>query len=293
MQNGVIVYLSRERDVGLLYHSLLLLYKNFNNNYRYPVVVFHDDIQKTTVSQLFGALNAQLGFVPQIKFEVLKFEMPSHISSDPALYDPPLTQFGMGYRHMCRLHSGEIYKHPALLQYDWYWRLDSDSFILSPIKYDVFQRMADRGYEYAYLAEYEKEASFVAKGLWDTTKKFISENKERLVCSDFDWNLELYNTNFEIVDMDFFRSEGYQDYFRYLDNTNNIFYHRWGDHAIRYLGMKMFMDPNRVWEVKDFCYQHGGDVKNAELMNMNSVNSEPEPFKNAAMSAYNKGGMSK
>lgn len=292
MENATIVYMTRRNDLPLFSYSIYFLYTNFNNQAKYPVTVFHDDLTNQDISVLLGNLRNALGFVPNLKFERVQFSLPSTVSEDPSLYSPPLSQFRIGYRHMCRFYAGQIFNHPALEKYKWYMRLDSDSFILSKVERDPFAVMKENQYQYAFM-DLVHDSEWACLGLWDTTKKFISENKERLVCSDFDWNLELYNTNFEIVDMDFFRSEGYQDYFRYLDNTNNIFYHRWGDHAIRYLGMKMFMDPNRVWEVKDFCYQHGGDVKNAELMNMNSVNSEPEPFKTAAMSAYNKVGMCK
>ena len=37
--------------------------------------------------------------------------------------------FSMGYRHMCRFFSGEIFKHPIMENYDNYLRLDTDSFI--------------------------------------------------------------------------------------------------------------------------------------------------------------------
>ena len=294
MQNGVIIYLSRERDVGLLYHSLVLLYKNFNSKYKYPVVVFHDDIQRTTLAQLFGALNQSLGFVPNIKFEILKFELPPHISADPSLYNPPLTQFGMGYRHMCRLHSGELYKHSALLQYDWYWRLDSDSFLLSEIKYDVFDHMAEKGYEYAYLAEYEKEASFVAEGLWDTTKKFMADNSiipaslnDKL--KDGEWNWDMFSTNFEIAKFSFFRDKEYMSYYDCLDQTGKIYYGRWGDAPIHWFGVHMFLPDSKIWCIKDITYQHGTWVKNlGAFTSFPQEVKTPEPFRTWFLTELNK-----
>lgn len=264
-QNAVIVYMSRERDVGLLYHSLLLLYRNFNTKYQYPVVVFHDDIQRITMSKLYGALNQSLGFTPQIKFEYLKFEMPEGVSDDPSLYNPPLTEFWMGYRHMCRFHSGEIYKHPALLQYDWYWRLDSDSFIMSQIDYDVFENMEKNGYEYAYLAEYQKESGHVVVGLWETTKKFIKDNqiipKSLYDKLDPTW-IWMFYTNFEIAKFSFFRSKEYMSYYDCLDATKQMYYNRWGDAPIHWYGVHMFLPDSKIWCVKDICYQHSNWVRN-------------------------------
>jgi hypothetical protein len=294
MQNGVIIYLSRERDVGLLYHSLVLLYKNFNSEYKYPVVVFHDDIQRTTLAQLLGALNQSLGFVPNIKFEILKFELPPHISADPSLYNPPLTQFGMGYRHMCRLHSGELYKHPSLLQYDWYWRLDSDSFILSEIKHDVFDHMVEKGYEYAYVSEYEKDEEFVVSGLWDTTKKFMKENNVTPVSlanklKQNEWALDMFYTNFEIAKFSFFRSKEYMSYYNYLDQTGNIYYRRWGDAPIHWLGVHMFLPDANIWCIKNITYQHGSWVRNISSFSSSlSTVTIPEPYRTQFVNEFTK-----
>lgn len=293
MKNAVIIYLSREKDINILYHSLLLLHKNFNSKYKYPIVVLHDDILKTTISQLLLALNKQLGYIPNIKFEILNFALPSHISTDPSLYNPPLTQFGMGYRHMCRLHSGELYKHESLLQYDWYWRLDSDSFILSEISYDPFDVMAQKGYEYSYLSEYEKDESFVVTGLWDTTKQFISNNNIKPVSlndklKNGEWNLDMFYTNFEIAKFSFFRGEEYMSYYNELDKTGNLFYKRWGDAPIHWLGVHMFLPENKIWCIKDICYQHGSWVRNTEYANSESISITPEPYKSWVVSEINK-----
>ena len=293
MKNAVIIYLSREKDINILYHSLLLLHKNFNSKYKYPIVVLHDDILKTTISQLLLALNKQLGYIPNIKFEILNFVLPSHISTDPSLYNPPLTQFGIGYRHMCRLHSGELYKHESLLQYDWYWRLDSDSFILSEISYDPFDVMEQKGYEYSYLSEYEKDESFVVTGLWDTTKQFISNNNIKPISltdklKNGEWNLDMFYTNFEIAKFSFFRGEEYMSYYNELDKTGNLFYKRWGDAPIHWLGVHMFLPENKIWCIKDICYQHGSWVRNTEYANSESISITPEPYKSWVVSEINK-----
>lgn len=53
--------------------------------------------------------------------------------------------FSIGYRHMCRFFSGEIYKHPALEEYDYYMRLDRDSLFLSEVDFDCFALMRKKG----------------------------------------------------------------------------------------------------------------------------------------------------
>ena len=34
-----------------------------------------------------------------------------------------------------------MFQYPLLEPYDWFWRLDSDSFILGPLAFDPFRRM--------------------------------------------------------------------------------------------------------------------------------------------------------
>lgn len=40
------------------------------------------------------------------------------------------------------------------------------------------------------------------------------------------WNLCHYWSNFEIADLDFFRSKGYRDFFRHLDLAGGFYYER-------------------------------------------------------------------
>lgn len=269
-QNAVIVYMSCTRDLPLLFRSLVLLCKNFSRVNDYPIVIFHDDISKTDMSQLFVALHREVGFIPSIKFEILEFKMPDGVSTDPSMYTVPLSQFWMGYRHMCRFHAGQIYRDERLLRYDWYWRLDSDSYMLSPIPYDPFERMAQSGYEYAYMCDEDKDVRECAVGMWDSTKEFMQKHgisspslESRLVNGE--WDLSNFYDNFEIAKFSFFRSERYMAYFDHMDATKNFYYRRWGDHNMHWLGVRMLMDDSKVWAVKDMAYQHNNWVKNLNV----------------------------
>lgn len=278
-ENAAIIYMSRMRDIPLLFRSISLLCMNFKKAQEYPIVVFHDDIDKPSIANLMVALHRQLGYFPNIKFELLTFEMPEGISSDPSMYTVPLTEAWMGYRHMCRFHSGGIYMDPRLSKYDYYWRLDSDSYLFSPINYDPFERMRTNGYEYAYMCDEEGDIPRVVEGLWEETEKFMKENnipmtdyfKSRLV--DGKWNHNMFYTNFEIAKFSFFRSKEYMAYFQHLDKTGNFYYKRWGDAPIHWLGVRMLMDPSKVWAVKDITYQH-----NMWIKNLNAIPNKEVPI---------------
>jgi hypothetical protein len=98
-------------------------------------------------------------------FHRLKFTLPPHINASDVPHSARM--MSLGYRHMCRFHSGLMYTHAALADYDWcvqrpracaalgplrvrkalslrYLRLDSDSFLLLPLQYDPFRFMQER-----------------------------------------------------------------------------------------------------------------------------------------------------
>ena len=271
-ENAVIIYMSRMRDVPLLYRSLSMLCLNFKYVKEYPIVVFHDDIDKPTIANLLVELHKKVGFIPNIKFEFLKFELPEGISEDPSKYTIPLSEAWMGYRHMCRFHSGGIYRDSRLLKYDYYWRLDSDSYLYSPIEYDPFEYMKTNDKEYAYMSTEDGEVPSVVQGLWEETEKFMKTHnipmskdlQDSIV--DGKWSCRLFYTNFEIAKFSFFRGEKYMAYFDQLDETGNLFYKRWGDAPIHWVGVKMLLDPAKVWAVKEITYQHNAWIRNFDAL---------------------------
>lgn len=284
MNKAAIIYMTRLNDLWLLRHSLTFLYKNFNQTAEYPVLIFHDDLNEQAIRSLAQEIQKDLGYIPKdVQFIAIKFETPASVSTDPNLYQPPLTQFRMGYRHMCRFFGGNVFNHPALKDYRYCWRLDSDSFILSPVVTDPFKHMETMGFKYAFLDRIDHDEAFACRGLWETTQDYMKINADILKNDVPAWNMEVYYTNFEIYDMDFFRGEAYQSYFNYIDSTNNIYYRRWGDHCIRFLGLSMFADPSEIWCVKDFCYQHGSWIGNVDKLNHSVIPTIPEPFRAMAI----------
>ena len=102
--------------------------------------------------------------------------------------------------------------------------------------------------------------------LFRTTLDFISEYPN-LVHPEADmfWLLDPatgeYNncqffSNFEIGDLNFFRSQANTKYFEYLDKAGGFFYERFGDAPIHTLSVSMFAPKGKVWFFRDIGYQH-------------------------------------
>ena len=191
----------------------------------------------------------------------------------------------VSYRHMCRWNSGFFYKHPALVGYDYYWRVEPDVHFFCDVPYDPFTLFTEFGFVYGFnMAILEDARSFPS--LWPATLRFVAENPG-LVHEEADvgWLLDGneggnggsggYNgcqffSNFEIGDLNFFRgndSKGSgggrwsekranERYFEYLDRLGGFFYERFGDAPIHTLSVSLFAPRDKVWFFRDVGYQH-------------------------------------
>jgi alpha 1,2-mannosyltransferase len=66
---------------------------------------------------------------------------------------------------------------------------------------------------------------------YTTTRRIINIKKKLryLTDKDGDYTGCHFWSNFEIAYLNLWRSSAYRDFFRYLDQTGNFFYERWGD----------------------------------------------------------------
>lgn len=261
---AAIFYLSRakSRDINDLKRSLYLLDKNFNDKFHYPVIIFHEDFTQSLMNELHSSTRSQLHF-EQVKFEVPDFldkkDIPEYVFAGGF-------EFPIGYRNMCRFMSGTVYKNPSLRDYKYYWRLDTDSFILDDIDYDVFDFMEKNQLVYGYIHIMEEEPEVIV-GLWEATVEYMNKNYIQPQFLDKfirngEWDKSYYYTNFEISNLDFWRSQEYMDYFDFLDHKGGIYKYRWGDAPIHLLGVSMLVPEEKVHKFSDIPYQHQQFINN-------------------------------
>ena len=139
------------RDSTNLERSLKLLHENYNDRERHDVLIFHEgDFDEAAQREIASAASRH----PTVRFLRLPASLwgaPEHVdtSAAAAWHNP---KFGLGYRNMCRLFAFLLHGHLRELGYEYAMRLDDDSFVLSPIEYNVFARMRERRWRYAYRA---------------------------------------------------------------------------------------------------------------------------------------------
>lgn len=249
---AVIMYLSGStpKMVDDLKLSLSRLDEHFNDQFKYPVIIFHEDFDEARMRDICEATRSTL------QFEKVEFEIPDFLNSTE------IDKVRIGYRHMCRFMSSAIYLQPSLKDYDWAWRLDTDSFLLGKIDYDIFRFMQEHDYAYGYIFKLT-DLPAVTKGLWDVVKKYIEENQiqptflHKFTPSGV-WDRTYYYTNFEVSKLDFWRSKKYLHYFDCVDRSGGIYKYRWGDTIIRALAIFMFMPERQVHQFANIAYKHQG-----------------------------------
>lgn len=169
----------------------------------------------------------------------------------------------LSYNQMCRWNSGMFYKHPALAEMQYYWRVEPKVHFFCDVDYDVFRYMQDRNKTYGFTINlYDAPQSMPS--LWKETEKFIAAHPEHLHENNaMEWLVDdkqrpehnkaaggfstcHFWSNFEIGDLSFFRSKAYEDYFTHLDYTGNFFYERWGDAPVHSIGLGLFADKSKI-----------------------------------------------
>ena len=217
------------------------------------------------------------------------------------------------YHHMCRFQSGYVhfsppiptnpqhqitslsnphslplrsffYKHPSLLPYKYYWRVEPSISFTCAIPYDPFSHMRRNKKRYAYtialwergktvpslfrkLSDYKTTRAIQTSPLWTALhdpsfapwplRPALAWLRNRNAEGDL-WNMCHFWSNFEIGDLDFFRGEAYTTLFDFLDREGGFYYERWGDAAVHSLAVAMLLEPGELHWFSDWGYVHGG-----------------------------------
>ncbi|KAI2789824.1 O-glycoside alpha-1,2-mannosyltransferase [Penicillium oxalicum] len=187
--NAAFVVLARNKELEGVIQSLKSIERHFNRWYHYPYVFLNDgdfdDKFMATVKNYtsapveFGKIdNSMWGFPDWVDHEVAKEGIRKQ-------GDAAIMYGGMeSYHHMCRFYSGHFYKHPLLMKYEWYWRLEPEIKYFCDITYDPFIKMAEANKTYGftiavkelretvpnifrYAAAYKRKYNLKSKGLWE------------------------------------------------------------------------------------------------------------------------------
>ena len=248
--NNCVVYLAATGREEELNQSLGLIYKNFLPTNPCSVIVYHEsdfDKNKIKFNVQFNLVNLS---IPDYSQEILD-KIP--VKFREGFYDEKT----IGYRSMCRFFAGEFYRRIA--DFDYYLRLDSDSFILDPVIYNLFQKISEGNFQYGYLQNsIFSDEPWVIEGLYALVGNWIKECKIPVLkpISEIPEGFAYYN-NFEVGCVNWFLTSRYLDMYRVVEKTGNIYQKRWGDAPIRGLGTQLFMEDQHKLAITGIHYRHG------------------------------------
>lgn len=284
-ENAVLYMLVRNFEVHQALESIRQIEDRFNRRYRYPWVflndeLFTDEFKRLTSGMVSGSV--EYGFIPA---EV--WDTPPHIDLD--FYEERLQYMeendviyggSKSYRNMCRFNSGNFFWHPLMMKYDYYWRVEPSIQLYCDQRYDPFEflRINDLLYGFVVtLVEYKE----TIPTFYRTFLEFANQNPNLIhpdnaleFATHFDdiddaysqeraskFNSDGYNTchfwsNFEIANLNFFRSKEYTAYFNHLDKSGGFYYERWGDAPVHTLGVLALMNKSQIHFFNDIGYYH-------------------------------------
>ncbi|KAL8855892.1 MAG: hypothetical protein Q9178_007457 [Gyalolechia marmorata] len=278
--NATILSLVRNEEVHGMVQSMRDLERTWNHKFNYPWTFFNDvpfteEFKTKTRAQTNAACYYEL--IPKEHWAVPNWINHDLVRESGKMLAEEGTQYGnmISYHQMCRWNSGKFYHHPALKNVRYYWRVEPKVHFFCDVDYDVFRYMQDHNKTYGFTINLYDDPKSIPS-LWPETMRFAEAHPEYLK-NDTDnaraWledkqrrpehnkNANGYSTchfwsNFEIADMEFWRSKAYEDYFNHLDRAGGFFYERWGDAPVHSIALGLFEDASKIHWFRDIGYQH-------------------------------------
>lgn len=281
LENATILMLCRNWEIQGVLRSMRSLEDKFNHRYHYTWtflndVNFTDEFKEETTAMASG--KTQYALIPEADWNT-----PDYVNQTK--YEECLEDFtergviygdSKSYRNMCHFNSGFFFRQELLMNYDYYFRVEPDVEYLCDFPWDPFKLMRELGKKYSFVISlYEYEDTIPT--LWPTVEDFLNEYPEHQAqdsaveyltthepigpvfvqaASNTTYNLCHFWSNFEVGDLNFFRSQRYMDYFNYLSKKGGFYYERWGDAPVHSIAAALLLNKDEVYRFEEIGYTH-------------------------------------
>lgn len=282
LENATILVLCRNFELKDILSSMRSLEDRFNKDYHYPWtflndVPFDEDFKRWTTEMASG--KTEYGLIPPNDWNTPSFINQTKYDEciNQAVEDEVIYGFSKSYRNMCRFNSGFFFRQELVEKYDYYFRVEPGVQYFCDFQMDPFRLMRENNKVYSFVVSlYEYENTIPT--LWETVEDFLNAYPEHLhpnnsiefitdkepigtLALDFGEHESAYNlchfwSNFEIGNLNFFRSKAYMDYFNYLNDKGGFYYERWGDAPVHSIAAALFLDKNEIFHFEDIGYNH-------------------------------------
>jgi alpha 1,2-mannosyltransferase len=183
--NATFVTLARNSDLWEIVKSIRHVEDRFNRKFNYDWVFlndddFNDEFKKVTTALVSG--KTKYGKIPKEHWSYPDFidqdraaRVRDEMKEKKIIYGDSVS-----YRHMCRYESGFFFRHPLMLDYEWYWRVEPSIELYCDIDYDTFRFMAENKKKYSFVLSLYEYVETIPT-LWDAVKNFTSAHPEHVV----------------------------------------------------------------------------------------------------------------
>ncbi|CCH43121.1 Glycolipid 2-alpha-mannosyltransferase [Wickerhamomyces ciferrii] len=257
-ENGVILIFARNAELYKLVETIWSFEQRFNQYYHYHYLIVTDinhtrNFRRTILS--ITSSNVEFHTVPRLG-------IPNGLSNNMIKEGKKnFRKQGIKFkrtskqRNELRFWSKGIFEIEALKKYDYYLRIDLGAFFYNDIQFDFFKFMKEHERTYGFgFAQRGQEGLYPS--LWENTLEYIKQNsgdinKNNMIDFISDDKGETFNrcqfrSNFEIGDLNFFRSEKFLKLAEYFDEKKGIYYEGWDDSTIRTLAVTLLEDKHKI-----------------------------------------------
>ena len=250
--NAAIYILSSRTNT--LKKALEYFYKNWNNEYDYPVYIHHfDDIYDKEYIE-----DIQKNISDRITFHQVEYGVPSHIKEEELFYNRSYLQYvrtsfpksRLGYLHM-EYFSSMLYNFgekgcpvKELEQYDYLMRIDDDSWFKEPIDFDFFDAVQEHPIATAFTWNHcGLNHVETRENLWSFYLDYLnsrsidpfsikSDQLRQAVLDGDDMKMHTLKWscgNFNIYNVKMFMESNFKDWMDSVNEFGGHYKHRWGD----------------------------------------------------------------
>ncbi|KAI8975196.1 nucleotide-diphospho-sugar transferase [Mycotypha africana] len=148
-----------------------------------------------------------------------------------------------------RYQTGLFFYHPLFDNVEYVLRLEPGASFPCDITTDPFETMKKKNKKlgmHSFL-----NSSFILPA-HETIHPWLFNSYNETV----QYNFCHFSTAFEMVNLDFLKSEQYSKFFQYLDLVGGFFYERWSDGAIRTIAASLFLQKDNIHFFNNIGYSY-------------------------------------
>jgi alpha 1,2-mannosyltransferase len=288
MVNAAVFILTQCNDVRKVYlkTSLYYLFKNFNEKYKYPVIIFHEgDYDTKSQEEIYKSVRQSCRHL--VSFRQLDdgdFTVPKHIDMEKAercinLKCTPYWR-NLPYRNMCRWWIVHMPRYAAA--YDYVMRIDDDLFIEEEINVDMIAEAAETNKVYISNMIHV-DCAICCYGFKEILCRYFSDKvpyieelfqKQEIPSRAYQltglrsllsiapiaegpvgekitlWSPVMNYNNFHITASAFWMRPEVQKLIDYIDKSGLIYYYRLGDSPIQSAITMLLAQPEELGRIK-------------------------------------------